>query len=626
MAFTRSTVSTTNISDLPNQPLISATALKAKFDKYGADDKPYINDTLLPELESTANGNSGAGNIGSATITGVTGNTIWAQLSNIASQLLNNYLSKTNSVAYTPTQPYHPATKKYSDDGIAGAVIGQLPLGSVTAPYIATDAVETDKIKDDAVTQDKIADNAVGSSQIASGAVDYAELSSGIQGRFEMTDKAIAELLMLADIDSKVFSPNLGKFYTKFSTVMDYSLGSVDATKQNYTGTLSAGASSVTVASSTGFSAGQEVSVQDGTNYEDVVLLSVVGNTLNFKTNLVNSYTSPSIYRSNNNGTEFGNVGVNPENSTFGLHFDNSMNDFVGNLVPSLSSGTFDTTNKVFGTASRAYNGSQVDQWDDNSAFEFGSNDFVIYMRAKVNTTGTLCQFCGKNPSSVTAPTSAFYVQRNADNTVSLFLSNGTSIIECKSPAVANTNFNEYRFGRVGNMIYASANGVVGTGVSFTGTVPNISNKFSIAQAGENTTNRLNGNVDEFLIRIGTSMNSTNYTPETSAFGAAIPVTKNVLRVNISPYEPVKYISAWLTKSKLAGFTADGKVSIVANVADESYVDLTETTTDIGATNEVIMIGDVPTANSKVTLKIELNRASTSDSVSFTKLVGGVSA
>lgn len=31
--------------------------------------------------------------------------------------ILTNYLAKTNSISYTPTQNYHPATKKYVDDG-----------------------------------------------------------------------------------------------------------------------------------------------------------------------------------------------------------------------------------------------------------------------------------------------------------------------------------------------------------------------------------------------------------------------------------------------------------------------------------------------------------------------------
>ncbi len=71
MAFTKSTVVTTNISDLPDQPTISATELKAKFDKYGADDKPFVNG-LIDELEAVTGGTSLGTNATGVTATNVT--------------------------------------------------------------------------------------------------------------------------------------------------------------------------------------------------------------------------------------------------------------------------------------------------------------------------------------------------------------------------------------------------------------------------------------------------------------------------------------------------------------------------------------------------------------------------
>lgn len=92
MAFTKSTVSTTNISDLPNKPLISPTALKTKFDEYGANDKSYING-LIDELEKTT-ATSGAENIGSRTIAGISGNTVWAQLQSLYNQIVTVVLGQ----------------------------------------------------------------------------------------------------------------------------------------------------------------------------------------------------------------------------------------------------------------------------------------------------------------------------------------------------------------------------------------------------------------------------------------------------------------------------------------------------------------------------------------------------
>ena len=41
-------------------------------------------------------------------------------------------LQKDNTTAYTPTQPYHPATKSYADSVVAQAVLGSVPDGSIT--------------------------------------------------------------------------------------------------------------------------------------------------------------------------------------------------------------------------------------------------------------------------------------------------------------------------------------------------------------------------------------------------------------------------------------------------------------------------------------------------------------
>jgi len=51
--------------------------------------------------------------------------------------LLNNYLAKNNLASYTPSQNYHPATKKYVDDEIAGVY---LTKGVVSIPDISVDS------------------------------------------------------------------------------------------------------------------------------------------------------------------------------------------------------------------------------------------------------------------------------------------------------------------------------------------------------------------------------------------------------------------------------------------------------------------------------------------------------
>lgn len=80
-----------NISKLSDRPNIedgyTAASLKALFDKAGVDIKDYINRVLLPELEGTKNGESGADRIGSGEIPSLPGNSVQAKLVSLSEQI-----------------------------------------------------------------------------------------------------------------------------------------------------------------------------------------------------------------------------------------------------------------------------------------------------------------------------------------------------------------------------------------------------------------------------------------------------------------------------------------------------------------------------------------------------------
>lgn len=89
MALTQSTVVTDNIATLNPLPNdvggLTAPQLQYLFDKFGAEFTAYFNDTHLAQLASIVAGTSGADNIASATIAGLTGNTVFTQISNLLS-------------------------------------------------------------------------------------------------------------------------------------------------------------------------------------------------------------------------------------------------------------------------------------------------------------------------------------------------------------------------------------------------------------------------------------------------------------------------------------------------------------------------------------------------------------
>lgn len=124
---------------------LSAAELKAKFDEGGEAIKEYINNTLLPNVPPTSTTINGHPLSGDVMVTksdvglGNADNTsdVDKPVSTAQKAALDlksdktNVLEKDNSTDYTPTQNYHPATKKYVDDTLAGAVLGQLPDNSI---------------------------------------------------------------------------------------------------------------------------------------------------------------------------------------------------------------------------------------------------------------------------------------------------------------------------------------------------------------------------------------------------------------------------------------------------------------------------------------------------------------
>lgn len=88
MGFTTCSVTTSYISglaDLPNDTGgLSASQLKAKYDQAGTDLKNYLNNTLIPQMESTTDGSSGADRIGATQITGLSGDSVQELLESIA--------------------------------------------------------------------------------------------------------------------------------------------------------------------------------------------------------------------------------------------------------------------------------------------------------------------------------------------------------------------------------------------------------------------------------------------------------------------------------------------------------------------------------------------------------------
>jgi hypothetical protein len=73
---------TKDVSDLANRPALDPAVLKAQFDAAPEELRVYLN-KLIDALKLTTAGDSGAKNIGTTNITGLTGNDVQSQLESV---------------------------------------------------------------------------------------------------------------------------------------------------------------------------------------------------------------------------------------------------------------------------------------------------------------------------------------------------------------------------------------------------------------------------------------------------------------------------------------------------------------------------------------------------------------
>lgn len=171
------------LDDRPNDTGgLSASALKAKFDEGSGDIKTYINDVLLPFLESA----SAAGNLGVDTITGIVADTIQEALEAIVQSMQDITQGSVADGSITEAKLAAGAVTgaKLANSAVDGSKLADGSVGSgkiaalaVTTAKIAMLAITTALIADGAVTADKIANSGVTTAKIANAAVDNTKLA-----------------------------------------------------------------------------------------------------------------------------------------------------------------------------------------------------------------------------------------------------------------------------------------------------------------------------------------------------------------------------------------------------------------------------------------------------------------
>lgn len=209
------TIST--LDDRPNDTSgLTAAELKAKFDADSEALKTYLNDTLLPYLESFA----AAGQLGIKTIPGYSAATVQAMLEQIVTAMqditqgsvadksitLAKLAAEVTAVALGGAAASHNHGAGNITSGTLAAeripVLDSTKLGagSVGTSQLASSACTTQKIKDAAITAEKIAALAVLAQHIADGAVMTPKIAAKAVTAAKIADGTLTREKMAADV------------------------------------------------------------------------------------------------------------------------------------------------------------------------------------------------------------------------------------------------------------------------------------------------------------------------------------------------------------------------------------------------------------------------------------------
>ncbi len=133
---------------------------------------------LMAELENAVTESSGAENIGSAAIAGVSGLTLYDQLADLKTQI--------DAVVSGGLTDNIIENNHLSDDCVTGAEIANDSIdsehyaaGSIDLEHLAADSVDGTKIADDSIDSEHYVDGSIDAEHLATGAVTETKIGTG---------------------------------------------------------------------------------------------------------------------------------------------------------------------------------------------------------------------------------------------------------------------------------------------------------------------------------------------------------------------------------------------------------------------------------------------------------------
>lgn len=482
-------------------------------------------------------------------------------------------------------------------------------------------------------------------------------------------NRQLANLTAIADIDNRAL-PNTGKFYDLFDNTNDYSIGKRDLSFSTTTSPYSLGASTINVNDASGFSVGQEITIQDSSNYERLIIGSISTNDITFTSSLLNNYaTSALVYRSISEDSPDKNL-IFGGLDTYRVDLLNYLSESYNTTITGrgwfrfskdglnlyMSSGArdvhyfpltsaFDFT--TIGSFSNIDFSAQVTSMGD---IRFNNDETKFYINEEMSdkvyeynlsTPGDVTTKTYVRTLTVTETTKIISFDFNADGSKLLLLDGNKDKVYEYS---LSTNFN------LGSVTYTGNNKsfsspstvdslnyidndskIVYTGNALSVYVYTLDNKGDITSGTNNNYSVSEGSsyirdlqfINEGKQFITFSADGYLYKYE-SFLGFELLVNDN--RYNITTPEDITQFATWIIKNKLAGFSIDIKISVVDSSSNENFVSFDSVVTeDIDSNLEEIQ-GFYESTNpeDKITLRLTLTRNSTTDDVYLNKLLGAI--
>ena len=491
--------------------------------------------------------------------------------------------------------------------------------------------------------------------------------------KIEKLEQNQAHLIAIADIDNNA-PQNSGKFYDLFDGTNGFSQGQLDATSDELTSPVVTTDTILPVEDGSQFTVKDEITISDGTNSERRVINNISSNDLTVPA-LTNGYAAGSkVYRS-----LYTIIGKELNFYTEGYDlsspsYDSKTLDFTLQDILPIDIRFGDGDLKLFMLGSTS---DSVYRYNLSNPRDISSGIFADKLDSSNEVTVATGFDIKEDGTKVWVVDDATDTMYEYNLITPFILSTGvysgnskllTAIVA--SPGrirVLNEGTKLYIIGTTGSIIYeatmstayaistltptssfdtnAQENALSGFDINEDGTklwVIGITNdtvfQYSIGTAWTisssvydtvfyDVSTQVTNAVGFSFSNSGLNFHSINTTDNTlyqySSFSSDF--TDLDLRYNITPLDTASEIAAWITRDKFTGFSTDGAVSIVDSAADESFTDLSPTTIDLDAnTSEDTYTHSVVTPEEKVTLRLTLTRALTTDDVVLLKILGAI--